>query len=40
MKEQGFGRIIQIASGVATQPATTVPDYAAAKAAMVNPTVS
>jgi NAD(P)-dependent dehydrogenase (short-subunit alcohol dehydrogenase family) len=40
MKEQKFGRIIQIASGVATQPVTTVPDYAAAKAAMVNLTVS
>lgn len=40
MKRSGWGRIIQVASGVATQPFPIGPDYAAAKAAMVNATVS
>ncbi len=40
MKQLGWGRIIQIASGVATQPGAIGPDYAAAKAAMVNLSVS
>lgn len=40
MKETGWGRIIQIASGEATQPFAPMPDYAATKAAQVNLTVS
>lgn len=40
MKESGWGRIINIASGVATQPTAEIADYAAAKAAVVNLTVS
>jgi 3-oxoacyl-[acyl-carrier protein] reductase len=40
MKRSGWGRIIQIASGVATQPFPIGPDYAASKAALVNATVS
>jgi NAD(P)-dependent dehydrogenase (short-subunit alcohol dehydrogenase family) len=40
MKRSGWGRIIQVSSGVATQPFPIGPDYAAAKAAMVNTTVS
>lgn len=40
MKEQGWGRIIQIASGSATQPEAIGADYAAAKAAIVNLSVS
>ena len=40
MKEIGWGRIIQIASGEATQPFAAMPDYAATKAAQVNLTVS
>jgi 3-oxoacyl-[acyl-carrier protein] reductase len=40
MKLAGWGRIINIASGVATQPTAAIPDYAAAKAAIVNLTVS
>jgi NAD(P)-dependent dehydrogenase (short-subunit alcohol dehydrogenase family) len=40
MKESGWGRIIQISSGEATQPFHFMPDYAATKAAMVNMTVS
>ena len=40
MKESGWGRIIQIASGEATQPFAAMPDYAATKAAQVNLTVS
>ena len=40
MKESGWGRIIQISSGEATQPFRFMPDYAATKAAMVNMTVS
>ncbi|BAZ11648.1 putative 3-oxoacyl-(acyl carrier protein) reductase [Calothrix sp. NIES-4071] len=40
MKESGWGRVIQISSGVATQPIPVTPEYAAAKAAIVNLTVS
>jgi 3-oxoacyl-[acyl-carrier protein] reductase len=40
MQRSGWGRIIQVASGVATQPFPIGPDYGAAKAAMVNATVS
>lgn len=39
MKERGWGRIIQIASGAASTPSETVPQYSATKAAMVNLTV-
>lgn len=40
MKEQGWGRIIQIASGEAMQPFPQMPDYAATKVVNVNMTVS
>jgi 3-oxoacyl-[acyl-carrier protein] reductase len=40
MKAQGFGRVIQIASAAASQPIAYGPDYGAAKAAMINMTVS
>ena len=40
MKTLGWGRIIQIASGVATSPNAAMPAYAATKAATVNLTVS
>jgi NAD(P)-dependent dehydrogenase (short-subunit alcohol dehydrogenase family) len=40
MCARGWGRIIQVASGVATQPDPVGADYAAAKAALVNMTVS
>jgi 3-oxoacyl-[acyl-carrier protein] reductase len=40
MKTLGWGRIIQIASSLATQPFAFTPDYAATKAATVNVTVS
>jgi len=40
MKKQGWGRVLQIASGVASQPFPVGADYASAKAAMVNSTVS
>lgn len=40
MKKLGWGRIIQIASSLATQPFASTPDYAATKAAIVNLTVS
>ncbi len=40
MKQRGWGRVIQIASAAATQPIPFGPDYGAAKAAMVNLTVS
>lgn len=40
MKTLGWGRIIQISSGVATSPNALMPDYAATKAATVNLTVS
>jgi 3-oxoacyl-[acyl-carrier protein] reductase len=40
MRAQRFGRVIQIATGEATNPFPNMPDYAASKAAMVNLTVS
>lgn len=40
MKERGWGRVINIASGVAVDPFPVMPDYAASKAALVNLTVS
>ena len=40
MKKNGWGRVIQISSGVATQPFPIGPDYGAAKAAIVNVSVS
>jgi len=40
MKQNTWGRVIQIASGVAIQPLPFGADYAAAKAAVVNATVS
>src|SRR5690348_6454118 len=40
MKARGWGRIIQLSSGIATAPSSVMPDYAATKAATVNLTVS
>lgn len=40
MRTQGWGRIINVATGLAMQPLALMPHYAAAKAAMVNSTVS
>lgn len=40
MRGRGWGRVIQLASGEATNPYATMPDYAATKAALVNLTVS
>jgi len=40
MKAKRWGRIIQVASAAATQPMTYGPDYGAAKAALLNLTVS
>lgn len=40
MKQLGWGRIIQIASGLATQPLASRPDYESTKAATLNLTVS
>lgn len=40
MRQLGWGRIIQISSGVATTPGAFMPDYNATKAATVNMTVS
>ncbi len=40
MRERRWGRVLQIASGEATAPFATMPDYAATKAALVNLTVS
>jgi 3-oxoacyl-[acyl-carrier protein] reductase len=40
MRERGWGRIINIATGMATAPQPLMPDYAAAKAALINATVS
>ena len=40
MKERGWGRVITMTSEVAHTPHPTIPDYAGAKAAMVNFTVS
>jgi 3-oxoacyl-[acyl-carrier protein] reductase len=38
--KRGWGRIINVATGMATTPQIVMADYAAAKAAMVNSTVS
>jgi 3-oxoacyl-[acyl-carrier protein] reductase len=40
LRADGWGRIINIATGWAMQPATVMPHYAAAKAGLVNSTVS
>jgi NAD(P)-dependent dehydrogenase (short-subunit alcohol dehydrogenase family) len=40
MRERGWGRIINVASAGASEPPTNVPDYCAAKAAVLNMTVS
>jgi 3-oxoacyl-[acyl-carrier protein] reductase len=40
MRTQGWGRVINIATAWAMQPAAAQPHYAAAKAALVNSTVS
>lgn len=40
MRAQGWGRIIQLGTGEATNPFPKMPDYAASKAAVVNLTVS
>jgi NAD(P)-dependent dehydrogenase (short-subunit alcohol dehydrogenase family) len=40
LKARGWGRVIQIATGWAMQPAPVAIDYAAGKAALVNATVS
>jgi 3-oxoacyl-[acyl-carrier protein] reductase len=40
MREIGWGRIINIATGMATTPQPLMPDYAAAKAALINATSS
>jgi NAD(P)-dependent dehydrogenase (short-subunit alcohol dehydrogenase family) len=39
MRERGWGRIINVASAGATAPTLVVPDYCAAKAALLNMTV-
>jgi len=40
MREIGWGRIINIGTGMATTPQPVMADYAAAKAALVNASVS
>jgi 3-oxoacyl-[acyl-carrier protein] reductase len=40
MRQAGWGRILNIASGMAQYPPPVNPDYAASKAALVNATVS
>jgi NAD(P)-dependent dehydrogenase (short-subunit alcohol dehydrogenase family) len=40
MKSRGWGRIIQIGTGLANTPQAVLADYAAAKTALVNMTVS
>jgi 3-oxoacyl-[acyl-carrier protein] reductase len=40
MKVAGWGRIVNVATGLATMPRPDLADYAAAKAAMVNSTTS
>jgi NAD(P)-dependent dehydrogenase (short-subunit alcohol dehydrogenase family) len=40
MRRAGWGRIINVATGLATTPEPDLADYAAAKAALVNATVS
>jgi NAD(P)-dependent dehydrogenase (short-subunit alcohol dehydrogenase family) len=40
MKKLGWGRLIQISSGLAAQPYANMPDYSATKVALLNFTVS
>jgi len=40
MKERGWGRIIQVSSGIAHYPMPNMPDYSASKAAMITMTQS
>jgi len=40
MKQLGWGRLIQISSGLAVQPYANLPDYSATKVALLNFTVS
>lgn len=40
MRERGWGRVINISSGGGSSPPETVPDYCAAKAGLINMTVS
>jgi len=40
MRQAGWGRIVNVATGMATTPQVVMADYAAVKAAMVNSTVS
>jgi 3-oxoacyl-[acyl-carrier protein] reductase len=40
MKKKGWGRIVNIATGWSVSPAAVMPHYAAAKAALLNATVS
>lgn len=40
MRDRGWGRVINVASAGATEPPPAVPDYCAAKAAVINMTVS
>jgi NAD(P)-dependent dehydrogenase (short-subunit alcohol dehydrogenase family) len=40
LRQAGWGRVINVATGMATTPQIVMADYAAAKAAMVNSTVS
>lgn len=40
MKQRGWGRVINIGTAVATQPFAQIPDYSAAKAGMLNMTIS
>jgi NAD(P)-dependent dehydrogenase (short-subunit alcohol dehydrogenase family) len=40
LRQAGWGRIINVATGMATTPQVVMADYAAAKAAIVNSTVS
>jgi 3-oxoacyl-[acyl-carrier protein] reductase len=40
MRHAGWGRVIQLSSGLATVPFATMPHYSAAKAAVLNLTVS
>jgi len=40
MRERGFGRLVQIASAVSSQPFARMADYSATKAAIVNVSVS
>ncbi|CAN7439755.1 SDR family NAD(P)-dependent oxidoreductase [Phenylobacterium sp. LjRoot225] len=40
MRDRGWGRVINVASAGGTEPPAAVPDYCAAKAAVINMTVS